>query len=152
MASPEWKSVSKYLGWRCILFQRCAAFLFLSKLIDWLIYCIVYFSALMLNMFVCYSDRLSLCDLAGSERCAKTQNVGDRLKEAGNINTSLLTLGKCINILRYNQQAKWVPCVGKMLQALWRLHWHYYKIPAIFNENVRCCRKYTSTNEVWTLF
>ncbi|XP_063048336.1 kinesin-like protein KIF20B [Engraulis encrasicolus] len=51
-------------------------------------------------------SELSLCDLAGSERCAKTQNVGDRLKEAGNINTSLLTLGKCINILRYNQQAK----------------------------------------------
>ncbi|XP_062375903.1 kinesin-like protein KIF20B isoform X2 [Sardina pilchardus] len=51
-------------------------------------------------------SELSLCDLAGSERCAKTQNVGDRLKEAGNINTSLLTLGKCINILRHNQQAK----------------------------------------------
>uniref|UniRef100_A0A671QQ63 Kinesin family member 20Bb n=1 Tax=Sinocyclocheilus anshuiensis TaxID=1608454 RepID=A0A671QQ63_9TELE len=46
---------------------------------------------------------LSLCDLAGSERCAKTQNQGDRLKEAGNINTSLLTLGKCINALRLNQ-------------------------------------------------
>uniref|UniRef100_A0A672NXQ7 Kinesin-like protein KIF20B n=1 Tax=Sinocyclocheilus grahami TaxID=75366 RepID=A0A672NXQ7_SINGR len=46
---------------------------------------------------------LSLCDLAGSERCARTQNQGDRLKEAGNINTSLLTLGKCINALRLNQ-------------------------------------------------
>lgn len=50
--------------------------------------------------------RLSLCDLAGSERCAKTQNKGERLKEAGNINTSLLILGKCINALRHNQQAK----------------------------------------------
>lgn len=48
-------------------------------------------------------SELSLCDLAGSERCAKTQNRGDRLKEAGNINTSLLTLGKCINALRLNQ-------------------------------------------------
>ncbi|XP_059386686.1 kinesin-like protein KIF20B isoform X2 [Carassius carassius] len=48
-------------------------------------------------------SELSLCDLAGSERCAKTQNQGDRLKEAGNINTSLLTLGKCINALRLNQ-------------------------------------------------
>ncbi|TKS86088.1 Kinesin-like protein KIF20B [Collichthys lucidus] len=51
-------------------------------------------------------SELSLCDLAGSERCAKTQNKGERLKEAGNINTSLLTLGKCINALRHNQQAK----------------------------------------------
>ncbi len=50
--------------------------------------------------------RLSLCDLAGSERCAKTQNKGERLKEAGNINTSLLILGKCINALKHNQQAK----------------------------------------------
>ncbi|XP_040906538.1 kinesin-like protein KIF20B [Toxotes jaculatrix] len=51
-------------------------------------------------------SELCLCDLAGSERCAKTQNKGDRLKEAGNINTSLLILGKCINALRHNQQAK----------------------------------------------
>ncbi|XP_046888742.1 kinesin-like protein KIF20B isoform X2 [Hypomesus transpacificus] len=51
-------------------------------------------------------SELSLCDLAGSERCAKTHNRGDRLKEAGNINTSLLILGKCITALRLNQQAK----------------------------------------------
>ncbi|KAM9345101.1 kinesin-like protein KIF20B [Symphorus nematophorus] len=51
-------------------------------------------------------SELSLCDLAGSERCAKTQNKGERLKEAGNINTSLLILGKCINALKHNQQAK----------------------------------------------
>ncbi|XP_029561201.1 kinesin-like protein KIF20B isoform X2 [Salmo trutta] len=50
--------------------------------------------------------RLSLCDLAGSERCGRTQNKGVQLKEAGNINTSLLVLGKCINTLRLNQQAK----------------------------------------------
>ncbi|XP_031655517.1 kinesin-like protein KIF20B isoform X3 [Oncorhynchus kisutch] len=51
-------------------------------------------------------SELSLCDLAGSERCAKTQNKGERLKEAGNINTSLMTLGKCINTLRQSQQSK----------------------------------------------
>ncbi len=54
-----------------------------------------------------FGSRLALCDLAGSERCAKTQNKGDRLKEAGNINTSLLSLGKCINALRNNHQARY---------------------------------------------
>ncbi|XP_038629166.1 kinesin-like protein KIF20B isoform X1 [Scyliorhinus canicula] len=49
---------------------------------------------------------MSLCDLAGSERNTKTKNAGERLKEAGNINTSLLILGKCINALRHNQISK----------------------------------------------
>ncbi|KAM5300086.1 kinesin-like protein KIF20A [Ctenodactylus gundi] len=48
-------------------------------------------------------SELSLCDLAGSERC-KDQKSGERLKEAGNINTSLHTLGRCIAALRQNQQ------------------------------------------------
>ncbi|NWR50533.1 KI20B protein, partial [Regulus satrapa] len=51
-------------------------------------------------------NELSLCDLAGSERYTKTRNEGDRLKESGNINTSLLTLGKCINALKNFQQSK----------------------------------------------
>ncbi|XP_029985239.1 kinesin-like protein KIF20B [Sphaeramia orbicularis] len=51
-------------------------------------------------------SELALCDLAGSERCSRTQNTGERLKEAGNINSSLLTLGKCINAMRLNQNAK----------------------------------------------
>ncbi|KAK2162881.1 hypothetical protein LSH36_90g06031 [Paralvinella palmiformis] len=46
---------------------------------------------------------LSFCDLAGSERYSKTQSLGERIKEAGNINTSLLTLSRCIKILRHNQ-------------------------------------------------
>ncbi|XP_038071141.1 kinesin-like protein KIF20B isoform X4 [Patiria miniata] len=55
------------------------------------------------NPHVARVSQLSFCDLAGSERYTRTQNTGDRLKEAGNINTSLLTLGKCIHTLRYNQ-------------------------------------------------
>ncbi|XP_021254331.1 kinesin-like protein KIF20B isoform X2 [Numida meleagris] len=51
-------------------------------------------------------NELSLCDLAGSERYTKTRNEGDRLKESGNINTSLLTLSKCINALKISQQSK----------------------------------------------
>jgi len=49
---------------------------------------------------------LSFCDLAGSERISKTHNVGDRQKEAGNINTSLLVLGRCIKSIRHNQLLK----------------------------------------------
>eukprot|EP00095_Tigriopus_kingsejongensis_P010559 maker-scaffold421_size176100-snap-gene-0.31 protein:Tk10559 transcript:maker-scaffold421_size176100-snap-gene-0.31-mRNA-1 annotation:"golgin subfamily a member 4-like" len=46
---------------------------------------------------------LTFCDLAGSERIKKTMNTGDRQKEAGNINTSLLVLGRCIKAIRHNQ-------------------------------------------------
>ncbi|XP_044860961.1 kinesin-like protein KIF20A isoform X3 [Mauremys mutica] len=48
-------------------------------------------------------SEMSLCDLAGSERCNKTQTFGDRLKEAGNINNSLFILGKCIAALKQKQ-------------------------------------------------
>ncbi|XP_072196291.1 kinesin-like protein KIF20B [Excalfactoria chinensis] len=51
-------------------------------------------------------NELSLCDLAGSERNTKTRNEGDRLKESGNINASLLTLSKCISALKISQQSK----------------------------------------------
>ncbi|KAA0720397.1 Kinesin-like protein KIF20A [Triplophysa tibetana] len=50
-------------------------------------------------------SELSVCDLAGSERCKDQQN-GERMKEANNINTSLLTLGRCISALRHNQTNK----------------------------------------------
>ncbi|KAJ7316616.1 hypothetical protein JRQ81_002778 [Phrynocephalus forsythii] len=50
-------------------------------------------------------SELSLCDLAGSERC-KEQRDGDRMKEANNINTSLHVLGRCLATLRQNQQPK----------------------------------------------
>jgi kinesin family protein 3/17 len=43
--------------------------------------------------------KLNLVDLAGSERQAKTGSTGDRLKEATNINKSLLTLGIVITSL-----------------------------------------------------
>jgi kinesin family protein 18/19 len=43
--------------------------------------------------------KLSLIDLAGSERAANTNNKGIRLVEGANINKSLLALGNCINAL-----------------------------------------------------
>ena len=45
------------------------------------------------------SGKLSLIDLAGSERAANTKNRGIRLIEGANINRSLLALGNCINAL-----------------------------------------------------
>ncbi|XP_014666565.1 PREDICTED: kinesin-like protein KIF23 [Priapulus caudatus] len=51
---------------------------------------------------ICVSQ-MSLVDLAGSERTHRTNNSGDRLREAGNINTSLMTLRTCIETLRENQ-------------------------------------------------
>ncbi|KAJ6519384.1 kinesin-like protein [Mycena sanguinolenta] len=48
--------------------------------------------------------RLTLVDLAGSERTKHTHTTGDRLKEAGNINKSLMVLGQCMEVLRSNQR------------------------------------------------
>ncbi|XP_019870179.2 kinesin-like protein subito [Aethina tumida] len=46
----------------------------------------------------------NFCDLAGAERLKKTRNVGERLKESNNINTSLMVLSKCINMIRQSQK------------------------------------------------
>ena len=43
--------------------------------------------------------KLSLIDLAGSERGTVTGNRGIRLMEGAKINTSLLALANCINAL-----------------------------------------------------
>ncbi|XP_075067466.1 kinesin-like protein KIF20A [Mixophyes fleayi] len=68
-------------------------------------------------------SEMSLCDLAGSERCNKTQTVGDRLKEAGNINNSLLILGKCIAALKQShnpKKASYVPFRESKLTRLFQ--------------------------------
>nr|XP_014263661.2 kinesin-like protein KIF23 isoform X3 [Maylandia zebra] len=48
-------------------------------------------------------SQLCLVDLAGSERTNRTRAEGSRLREAGNINQSLMTLRTCIEVLRENQ-------------------------------------------------
>lgn len=45
------------------------------------------------------TGKLSLIDLAGSERGTVTENRGIRLREGAKINTSLLALANCINAL-----------------------------------------------------
>ncbi|XP_054893603.1 kinesin-like protein KIF20A [Poeciliopsis prolifica] len=69
-------------------------------------------------------SEFSLCDLAGSERCNKAKTFGERLKEAGNINNSLLILGKCISALRSGQadrtKAAYVPFRESKLTKLFQ--------------------------------
>ena len=47
-------------------------------------------------------SQLSLVDLAGSERTKRTKNTGSRLREAGSINSSLMQLRNCMEVLREN--------------------------------------------------
>ncbi|XP_025263958.1 kinesin-like protein KIF23 [Camponotus floridanus] len=71
---------------------------------------------------VCISQ-LSLVDLAGSERTNRTKNTGQRLREAGNINNSLMTLRSCLEILRENQNQgtnKMVPYRDSKLTHLFK--------------------------------
>lgn len=49
------------------------------------------------------AGKLNLVDLAGSERVWKSGAEGERLKEAQNINRSLLALGDVIQALRAHQ-------------------------------------------------
>ncbi|ORX52039.1 kinesin-domain-containing protein [Hesseltinella vesiculosa] len=48
-------------------------------------------------------SKMTIVDLAGSERYRNTFNTGIRLKEAGNVNKSLMVLGQCMETLRLNQ-------------------------------------------------
>ncbi|PVU89910.1 hypothetical protein BB559_004860 [Furculomyces boomerangus] len=47
---------------------------------------------------------LLLVDLAGAERAKFTNNTGERLVESNKINVSLMTLRKCMDVLRYNSE------------------------------------------------
>ncbi|XP_038052744.1 kinesin-like protein KIF18A [Patiria miniata] len=50
--------------------------------------------------------KMSLIDLAGSERATVTTNRGSRFREGANINRSLLALGNCINALADGNRSK----------------------------------------------
>ncbi|KAH7832450.1 kinesin 8A [Monocercomonoides exilis] len=64
------------------------------------------------------SGKLSLIDLAGSERASVTQNKGQRMREGANINRSLLALGNCINALSEGKQGVFVPYRDSKLTRL----------------------------------
>lgn len=63
--------------------------------------------------------KLSLIDLAGSERASRTKNRGSLLVEGANINKSLLALGNCINALGDGyKEGKYVPYRDSKLTRL----------------------------------
>jgi hypothetical protein len=62
--------------------------------------------------------KLSLIDLAGSERASVTLNRGARLVEGANINKSLLALANCINALGKNKGKGYVPYRNSKLTRL----------------------------------
>eukprot|EP01043_Picozoa_sp_COSAG02_P044574 COSAG02_NODE_3994_length_5940_cov_6.413457_1_plen_922_part_00 len=63
--------------------------------------------------------KLSLIDLAGSERASMTHNVGARMIEGANINRSLLALGNCINALAgHAKQRGYIPYRDSKLTRL----------------------------------
>lgn len=77
-------------------------------------------------------SRLSIVDLAGSERTRNTHNTGDRLKEAGNINKSLMVLGQCLEVLRANQQKVAAPAPPGLKKKLAVVPFRHSKLTEIF--------------------
>lgn len=63
-----------------------------------------------------WSGKITLCDLAGSERLKKSEATGDQLKEAVSINKSLTALGDVIEALTSN--AKHIPYRNHKLTEL----------------------------------
>lgn len=49
-------------------------------------------------------SRISIVDLAGSERQKRTLARGVRVREAGNINKSLMSLMRCFEVMKANQE------------------------------------------------
>ncbi|KLT42795.1 kinesin-domain-containing protein [Cutaneotrichosporon oleaginosum] len=77
-------------------------------------------------------SRLAIVDLAGSERTRNTATTGDRLKEAGNINKSLMVLGQCLEVLRANQQRIAAPCPPGARKKLAIVPFRHSKLTEIF--------------------
>ncbi|WVQ81700.1 hypothetical protein IAT38_003825 [Cryptococcus sp. DSM 104549] len=77
-------------------------------------------------------SRLAIVDLAGSERTRNTQTTGDRLKEAGNINKSLMVLGQCLEVLRSNQQKMAAPAAPGVKKRMAVVPFRHSKLTEIF--------------------
>lgn len=63
-------------------------------------------------------SKLSMIDLAGSERASVSKNQGAVMREGANINRSLLALGNCINALSSGEAVGFVPYRDSKLTRL----------------------------------
>lgn len=73
------------------------------------------------------AGKLSLIDLAGSERGTVTENRGIRLREGAKINRSLLALANCINALGdKSKKGFFVPYRDSKLTRLLKVHGEDY--------------------------
>ncbi len=75
--------------------------------------------------------KLSLIDLAGSERASANFSRGIRLIEGANINRSLLTLGNCINALcEANEKGTkpYIPYRDSKLTRLLKVFFKFFKL------------------------
>ena len=63
--------------------------------------------------------KLTVVDLAGSERIKKSGVVGAQLKEATNINSSLLAFGNIVQALA--EKKKFIPYRDSKLTRIWRI-------------------------------
>ena len=74
--------------------------------------------------------KMSLIDLAGSERATVNKNRGARFREGANINKSLLALGNCINALAENKVCYTLKVKRKFLVSHWKdlLKWLICKL------------------------
>jgi hypothetical protein len=82
------------------------------------------------------SSRLSMIDLAGSERAAATSNLGARLREGANINKSLLALANCINALSSRDKKG----AGELYSWPTYIHTsiHTYELTSMFPDLTSC--------------
>lgn len=75
----------------------------------------------MMAIFSNKYGKISFVDLAGSERLKETKSKGVMLKETGNINKSLFTLGKvisCLSDTKKDKNSKHIPYRDSKLTML----------------------------------
>ncbi len=75
------------------------------------------------------ASKLCIVDLAGAERNGRTGTMGERLKEAGHINKSLSVLGRCLEVMKANQNKNKQDMIPFRDSKLTRIFQEYFTQP-----------------------